>query len=161
MTKQTMSRNARDNEYLHRDFHGALSAGIEYLHEQYGDDAVREYLEQFARSFYAPLTKALEQRGLVALEEYFRGVYDLEGGEVRFSLSENELRIEVSRCPAVTHMRSQGYPVARLFRETTDAVNRAICVGTPFDAELIEYDELTGRGIQRFYRRELNQSGTA
>ena len=160
MSKQIMHRKASDNQYLHQDFHGALSAGIEYLHEKYGEDAVREYLWQFARLFYAPLTEALEKRGLVALEEHFREIYDLEGGVVRFVLSEDELRIEVDACPAVTHMRGQGYPVARLFHETTNTVNRAICDGTPFAAELIEYDELTGRGIQRFYRRELNRDKT-
>lgn len=155
MAKQIMHRTASDNQYLHQDFHGALSAGIEYLHETYGEEAVRQYLWQFARSFYAPLTEALNSRGLVALEEHFRMVYDLEGGKLRFALSDNELRIEVEACPAVTHMRQHGYPVARLFRETTDTVNQAICDGTPFATELVEYDETTGRSLQRFHRRQL------
>lgn len=153
MTKQIMRREASDNVYLHQDFHGALSAGIEYLHEKYGEDAVRRYLWQFARSFYAPLTESLKARGLAALKDHFRRVYDVEGGAVRFVLSEDELRIEVDACPAVTHMRQQGYPVARLFRETTGTVNRAICDGTVFAAELVAYDEGTGRNVQRFYRR--------
>ncbi len=154
MAKQIMQRSASDNAYLHQDFHGALSAGIEYLHENYGEEAVRQYLGRFAKSFYAPLTEALKSRGLVAVGEHFRKIYDLEGGVVRFDRSANELRIEVEACPAVTHMRQQGYPVARLFRETTDTVNRAICEGTPFAAELVEYDEETGRSTQRFYLRE-------
>jgi len=152
MAKQVMRRDAADNEYLHRDFHGALSAGIEYLHENYGEEAVREYLWQFARSYYAPLSEALRRRGLAALEEHFRRTYEREGGEVRFTSSEDELRIEVDACPAVTHLRRQRYPVARLFRETTDVVNRAVCHGTPFAAELLEYDDQTGRSVQRFYR---------
>ena len=152
MAKQVMRRTASDNEYLHRDFHGALSAGIEHLHETYGEEAVRAYLWQFARAFYAPLSEALRLRGLVALEEHFRKVYGLEGGEVRFTRSEDELRIEVDACPAVAHMRRRGYPVARLFRETTATVHRAICHQTPFAAELLEYDDETGRSIQRFYR---------
>ncbi len=156
-----MRRTSRDNRYLHRDFHGALSVGIEYVHENYGPEAVREYLWQFARTFYAPLTESLKRRGLVALEEHFRTIYELEGGEVRFLSSEDELRIEVEACPAVMHMRKQGYPVARLFRETTDTVNRAICDGTPFAAELIEYDEQTGRSVQRFYRRKPGGSNDA
>lgn len=154
MTKQTMHRTASDNEYLHQDFHGALSASIEYLHESYGEQAVRDYLWQFARAFYAPLTEDLSRRGLVALEEHFRKIYDLEGGEVRFARPEDELRIEVDACPTVTHMRRQGYPVARLFRETTDTVNRAICHETPFTAELTEYDDETGSNVQRFYRSQ-------
>ena len=48
MAKQVMRRNAADNEYLHKDFHGALSAGLEYLHDQYGEAAVREHVEDCA-----------------------------------------------------------------------------------------------------------------
>ena len=154
MPKQTMHRTAGDNEYLHRDFHGALSVGIEYLHTHYGEEAVREYLWQFARTFYSPLTEALNRRGLVVLEEHFRNIYALEGGDVRFALSDDELRIEVDACPAVMHMRRQGYPVARLFRETTEIVNRAICHETPFAAEVLDYDDETGRSVQRFHRRQ-------
>ena len=153
MPREIMHREAADNKYLHPDFHGALSVGIEYLHEKYGEQAVRQYLWQFARTFYAPLTEALKTRGLAALAEHFRTIYELEGEAARLTLSEDELRIEVDACPAVKHMRQRGYPVARLFRETTETVNRAICHETPFAAELVEYDDLTGRSIQRFFRR--------
>ena len=153
MAKEVMHRSAGDNAYLHRDFHGALSVGLEYLDEHYGEDAVREYLRQFALAFYAPLTDSLRRRGLVALVEHFHRVYDLEGGEIRFTLSDDELLVEVQACPAVAHMRKQGYPVARLFHETKAAVGKAICDGTAFDAELLEYDPDTGRSVQRFSRR--------
>ena len=153
MTKETITRRAADNEYLHKDFHGALSVGLEYLENNYGERAVREFLHRFAATFHAPLTEALNRRGLIALKEYFAKLYDLEGGNVRITLSEDELSIEVDACPAVAHMREQGYTVARLFGETTRTVNEAICQSTPFAAQLVEYDEQTGRSIQRFYRR--------
>ena len=141
MPREIMHREAADNEYLHPDFHGALSVGIEYLHEKYGEQAVRQYLWQFARTFYAPLTEALKTRGLAALAEHFRTIYELEGGAARFSLSEDELRIEVDACPAVKHMRQRGYPVARLFREqprrlTGRSATRRLSPG------LVEYDDL-------------------
>ncbi len=47
MARQVMRREASDNEYLHRDFHGALSAAIEYLDRRYGEEAVRSYLREF------------------------------------------------------------------------------------------------------------------
>ena len=65
-----MTRSASDNAYLHKDFHGALSGGIEYLHSRYGDEAVREYLRQFTLSYFAPLRRQLQQRGLAALAEH-------------------------------------------------------------------------------------------
>ena len=75
MAKETMRRHASDNPYLHRDFHGALSVGIEYLHERFGEDAVREYLRAFTRAYYAPLIEAVKSRGLAALGEHFERIY--------------------------------------------------------------------------------------
>ena len=51
-------------------------------------------------------------------------------------------------------MRKNGYPVARLFHETTKTVNETFCEGTPYAFELVEYDMQTGRSVQRFYRRQ-------
>jgi hypothetical protein len=151
--KEIIHRTARDNEYLHKDFHGALSVGLEYLETNYGQQAVRDYLRQFGRRFYAPLTADLKQRGLAALEEHFTRLYETEGGRVEVTSSDDELQIAVEACPAVTHMREQGYPVSPLFHETTRTVNEAICEGTPYAAELLDYDDQTGRAVQRFFRR--------
>ena len=154
MAQLKMSRTASENEYLHRDFHGALSVGLEYLHKRYGEEAVRQYLWQFARKFYAPLTQDLNERGLSAIEEHLREIYALEGGAIRITSSADELRFEVETCPAVSHLRGKGYPVARLFRETMETVYRAICHETPFSTRLEHYDEQTGRSTLRFFRSD-------
>ncbi len=154
MTKEYMRRKASDNVYLHKDFHGALSNGIQFIHDKYGADAVRAYLRQFAAVYYAPLKAEIKTRGLPALKDYFEKMYRLEGGTIHLKCSENELCLEVEACPAVTHLRRHGYPVAELFYETTKTVNEALCENTPFSAELVRYDEADGHSIQRFYRRE-------
>ena len=152
MPKKVIHQKASDNVYLHKDFHGVLSAGIDYLQGRYGDKAVREYLRRFTNSFYAPLKADLARRGLIALKEHFEQVYRAEDGDGSFSLSADELVIEVSQCPAVMHMRRRGYPVASLWSETTRTVNEALCEGTDFEAELVDYDDQTGRGRQSFLR---------
>jgi len=153
MAKQIMQRSASDNRYLHKDFHGALNAGIEYLHRHYGDQAVRDYLRDFTRSFYAPLIKEIQQRGLVALFEHFDKIYSIEGGQVTFKLTDDELMLDVKASPAVMHLRSRGYQVSGQFYETIRTVNDALCEETPFAAELLEYTEETGQSRQRFYRK--------
>lgn len=154
MAKEVMSRKAADNPYLHKDFHGALSGGIEYLHRHFGPDAVREYLRQFASEYYAPLKLEINRRGLIALREHLERTYAREGGRVRCSgQGDEELRVEVPACPAVQHMRAHGYPVAELFYETEQTVHAAICEGTAYATELCEYDPASGRSVQRFYRR--------
>ena len=155
MAKQVMRREASDNVYLHRDFHGTLSRGIGYLHENFGEEAVREYLREFTNGYFAPLKEEIKQRGLPALKEYFEDLYEKEGGDAEITLSDDELSIRVAACPAVTHMRQQGYQVANMFYETTKTVNEALVADTDFAAELVEYDDETGRSVQRFYRRQL------
>lgn len=153
MTVERMDRRASDNAYLHKDFHGALSCGIEYLDERFGAAAVRDYLRTFALSFYAPLREKLKRVGLSALKEHFEELYRTEGGDAEVDLFDDRLVIRVAACPAVMHMRRKGYPVARLFYETTDTVNRALCEGTGFVANLAEYDPETGRSVQIFSRK--------
>jgi hypothetical protein len=153
MPKQAMTRRASDNVYLHKDFHGALSLAIDYLDSNYGEAAVRAYLRRFTRSYYADLTKQLCDRGLIALKEHFERIYEIEGGSASIRLSEDALSIEVDECPAVRHMRERGFPISSLFVETTRTVNAALCEGTPFEYELLEYDPDTGRSRERFRGR--------
>ena len=154
MPREVIRRRASDNEYLHKDFHGALSVGIEYLQESYGEQAVRDYLRRFALAFYVPLKESIRKRGLIALKEHLEKVYRREGGKIQIEFSEDQMILTVEACPAVMHMREQGYPVAAMYDETTRAVNKAICEDTDFAAELLIYDPKTGRSVQRFYRTE-------
>ncbi len=153
MPKLSMTRTASENTYLHQDFHGALSTGIEYLQQRYGEDAVRRYLRQFATVYYAPLTRALQLRGLSALREYLERIYTLEGGEYTLEGDDDRLMLRVVACPAVTHMRAHNYPVARLFAETSRTVYETICVDTPYQVEMLAYDEQSGASCVRFTRR--------
>ncbi len=122
-----MDRRASDNVYLHRDFHGALSAALIYLEERFGEDAVRDYLRGFARAFYAPLRADLAERGPPAIADRLRRVYEDEGAHIDLELSSDDLVVRVEACPAVTHMRERRYAVSRMWRETVSSVNEAIC----------------------------------
>lgn len=153
MATLKIDRKAGDNAYLHKDFHAALSTGLDYIRLRYGEQAVRDYLRQFALAWYAPLTKALREKGLPALREHYTRIFKLEGGEVRFTELPDELLIEVLLNPAVAHMKAKGYPISPLFNETVATVGKTICESTPYDMELLRYDAETGRYTQRFYRR--------
>jgi hypothetical protein len=153
MPKRVMDRKAAQNRYFHPDFHGALSGGIEYLETRFGPEAVREYLHRFTAAFYAPLKEQVRQRGLAALKEHFEALYGQEGGKWSVESAGDELVLRVEECPAVSHMRGRGYPVARLFYETSKTVHAAICEGTPVEHEWLEYDPATGARVERFRRR--------
>jgi len=154
MPREVMDRRAADNVYLHRDFHGAFSNALIYLEERFGPEAVREYLRGFARRFYGPLRVEIGERGLPAIAEHVRRIYADEGADVCLELDDDVLIVRVAACPAVAHMRAHGHRVAPLWRETTAAVNAAICEGSAYDFDLLEYDEETGASVGRFTRRE-------
>jgi hypothetical protein len=154
MMKEIVRRSAGENVYLHKDFHGALSTGIAYLEQRYGADAVRDYLWQFARAFYADVTQAINERGLVALRDHIERIYALEGGRVSITGSDDEMLLEVEACPAVAHMRERDYAVAPLFYETSKTVYAAICAGTPFASEWLRHDAGSGACAVRFIRRQ-------
>jgi hypothetical protein len=157
MTKRIMDRSAADNVYLHKDFHGALNQALIYVERVFGEAAVKEYLRQFAGAFYAPLSRAMAERGLDALKEYLMKTYAEEGAEIRIDMRPEqgeaaELVLSVPDCPAVSHIKKMGLKLSPLFSETSRTVNEAICAGTPYEAELLEYEPATGRSVQRFRR---------
>lgn len=155
MAKEIMKRKASDNKYLHKDFHNLMNLGIEHLRKHFGEEAVREYLRQFALSFYSPLKTSLREKGLTAVMEHYKNIYTIEEAleDVEFLLSKDELDIRVKKCPAVEHMKKSGISLSPLYYEATKTVNEAICEGTPFAFELLEYDDETGASVQRFYRK--------
>lgn len=153
MSKKVMRRMASDNEYLHKDFHSALNGGLIYLDEKLGEGSVKEYLEDFSKSFYAPLREDLIKRGLIAIEEHYKDIYFKEKSSVKTKLTDEELYIEIEKCPAVEHMNKNGVEPAKMYKETTDTVNKTICRDTQYEFELIEYKESTGKAKMRFYRR--------
>jgi len=154
MPKQIITRKASDNFYFHQDFHIALNYGIKYLHEKFGKDSVREYLTQFARTYYSPLTSSLKEKGLLVIKEHYEKIYKIEDAVFDMNFSQDELIINLSASPAVMHIKAKGHSISELFRETVATVNKTICENTIYDAELLEYFEGNGAYRLRFFRRD-------
>ena len=153
MPKQTITRKASDNSYLHKDFHIALNYGIEYLHKKFGKEAVQEYLKQFARAYYSPFTNAIREKGLLAIKEHYENIYKIEEAIFDMSFSQDELIINLSASPAVMHIKAKGHSVSDLFFETVVTVNKIICENTSYDFKLLKYNESNGAYRLQFLRR--------
>lgn len=141
-------------KYLHKDFHGALSCGFTYLTKKYGREGFEEYCRQVARNCYFALAKRLEDVGLKALEEHWRHIFTLEGGDflLRYKGGDEEVLIlEVRRCPAINHMKERGYKVAENFCEHTKLINDEICRMAGYSSSC-DYDQGEGKCIQRFWK---------
>jgi hypothetical protein len=148
-----LERNSSDNEYLHKDFHGALCYSIKYLDETYGQEATSGYLLQVGRENFSQLIAALKQEGLIALERHFKYIFELEGGQSEFKCEDNCLVINVSKCPAISHLKSTGQLFTDRYCETTVNVNAAICDAAGYQCSC-EYEPGKGCCVQKFWREE-------
>jgi len=154
MPKQTVTYKTSDNQYYHKDFHIALNYGIDYLHKKFGEEAVREYLTQFADTYYSSLRIAIKEKGLLAIKMHYENIYDIENAEFNMSFSSDELVIELSASPAIMHIKANGHSVSELFYETVTTVNKTICKNTLYDFEVLKYNDKNGAYQLRFFRRE-------
>jgi hypothetical protein len=142
----------QDMPNVHKDFHGCMSFGLGFLADNYGPAEMEEYLRRVARNVYAPLIESLRTRGLQALYDHWNSVMTLEGADFELNLaSYGALVLEVRKCPAIHHMKERGYPIAEHFCESTHIVNDEICRQAGYRAS-VEYDQASGRCIQRFWR---------
>ena len=153
MSRKTITQKSSDNPYFHQDFHIALNYGIDYLHKKFGAIAVKEYLAQFANNYHAPLRKSLTENGLSAIKEHYEKIFKIEGAEFDMNLSHNDLVIHLSESPAVMYIKAGGHTVSPLHKETVITVNKEICRNTPYDCEVIEYENKNGAYKLRFFKR--------
>ena len=140
-----------DNEYFHKDFHSSMNMGVEYLGKKYGTETVVQYLREFVDHVYGNLIKAMQERGLEALQEKILDTYQKEKASelVMTTLTENCLQVEVSSCPAVTHLHATGRTVSSWYVYTTTTVMEALAekIGAKFSMD--SYDEATGKASYR------------
>ena len=153
MAKKVINQKASDGTYYHPDFHTALNYGIDYLYKSLGEESVREYLRQFANAYFAPLKKALQDKGLLAIKEHYEKTYVTENAVFEIHISDDELLINLSESPAVMHIRAGGHPVSPLYHETVATVNKEICKNTVYDCEVVDYNHENGAYQIRFYKR--------
>lgn len=152
MSQKVMRGKPSDHPYLHKDFHGALSFAATYVEQQFGAEGLAEFLHTAARNVYRPLFGRIRRQGLPALRDHLQDVFSKEGGEFKLTCGDAELVIEVTKCPAISHMRDRGYEIAEHFCEITRIVNRAIAEETGYGSS-VEYAPEQGACVQRFWRK--------
>jgi len=141
---------------VHKDFHGSMSYGIQYLYEKYGEKELVEYLKQLAHTVYSPLIEALKMRGLPALYEHWDYIFTIEDADFEIGYEENDvLFLKVRKCPAIYHMRENNYQVAEKYCEHCRTINEEICHSAGYECS-IEYDQDKGSCIQKFWRKNNN-----
>lgn len=137
------------NKNIHKDFHGALSVGFEYLVKRFGKKSLEEFLEICGRNMYSKLIKKVKREGLCAIEKYWNDIFSLEGAKFKIKRRKKEIVLNVIECPAISHMKKAGYPVYRDFCIQCRVINRVIAEETGLKSE-VSSDRTKGRCTQIF-----------
>lgn len=148
-----LDRKSSDNEYLHKDFHGALCFAIKYLDDNFGPESSAEYLKQVGESYFMPLSAQLKNKGLPALANHFQDIFEKENS--RFSIRyENEMLIlQVHECPAISHLKKNNQLFTERFCETTVVVNDTICKNAGYSCSCT-YEPGQGTCVQKFRKEK-------
>jgi len=154
MKKLVIRKKTSDNLYFHPDFHIAMNTGIKYLEKNYGNEAVRDYLRQFSRSYYKPLIEKIKKNGLKPLKKYIEQTYEKEGEKIESHLDESTLKIKIEKCPAISYMKKRKIAIAKSFIETTKTVYETIVENTSYSFEMHDYDKKTGKTTLIFRRKQ-------
>ncbi len=151
--KKVLDCKASEHEYLHKDFHGALCYAIKYLDDTYDHQATREYLTQVGRTYFAPLSRKLQNAGLSALEKHWREIFNREGGRFELNYEGGQLVLRVHECPAIAHLKKIGQLFTDRYCQTTVVVNKTICAEAGFECSC-DYEPGEGRCVQKFWKQE-------
>lgn len=158
---EIMERRASQNEYFHRDFHSIMNMGIHYLGENYGLEAVEEFLTLYTRHMYGSLISEIRETGLSVLEAMILNTYCLEKAEdavitrldkdtPESSALNETLEVTVYYCPAVRHLKATGRQISPWYRYTTETVMQALANDSGLHFVMNSYDPDTGAASYHF-----------
>lgn len=150
-----IERRASDNKYLHRDFHISMNMLMKYICDEFGAEALTEYLKQFSGEFHSSNTECLKKGDLECLLKYFNDVYEKEEWPVSIELSDDVLTVSQKACPGISYLRKNGHEPVEQYIETYTTVYETMCKGTPYEYFMESFNNETGACVQRFQRRAL------
>ena len=146
----TVSHMKREGKkYLHRDFHLLGDNALKYCGDKYGADAVRTFLTDYTKAFYAPLIARIRLEGLSALEQWIQKLYETEEASqvLHCSLSNRELLVTVDSSPVISYMASLNQQPSEYYIEQTKTLYQTLAEECGFTFTLHEYRE---NGAARF-----------
>ena len=150
---EVMDIKADDNKYLHRDFHFHGDLALRYLGKNFGDNGIKSFLTDYVNNFYSPQIADAKERGLIAIKEWIEHIYEVEEASelIHFELSENELKVNIDKSPAIEYLRTTNYQVSKYYIEQTRTLYCAFAdsVGLGFS---LEYYDTDGKAEFRFFK---------
>ncbi len=141
----------RETGKLHMDFHRTINGTIGYLRKNFGREVLDAGFRRTAHDVYRAIWDELKAGDTRQLVEHWRYFFGREGGEFEITEDGDEIRLTVSRCPAIAYLQREGIAIDPDFCRQTIVVNAALAEETPFE---ITTEVLgNGRCVQTIRRR--------
>lgn len=149
---EIMDRKAAENEYFHSDFHSSMNMGIHYVGENYGMEAVREYLSRYTQNVYCMVIEDIRNRGLQAIADKIQDTYNKEKSSdaLTLVLDEDCLDVSIAYCPAVKHLKATGRVISKWYRYTTEVVMEVLAAAGSYKFTMDSYCEESGAARYHF-----------
>ena len=135
---------------VHKDFHASFLDGVNYLVDNYGEEAACEVLGKTGTEVYRQMHRKLVAGDTSELLEYWRYYLGREGGA--FKLEENadgSATLTVNECPALRHLAKRGISGGKRTCWATRILNEAFCKDSPFEIVLDETGDFSCRQVLR------------
>lgn len=146
---EILDRRASQNEYFHPGFHSSMNRGLHYLGENFGMEAVRDYLTRYTRSFYQKLIPAIREKGPAALEVRWKEIYEKEKAPqaLKTRWEGDTLRMEITACPGLGFLKSRGYQVSPWYRYSREIPLEILAEDGGLEFITESYDPDTGAAV--------------
>ena len=123
---------------LHRDFHASILDGINYVRDNYGEEALREVLFETGTKVYRTLHEKLVAGNPSELIAWWRYYMDREGADYSIEETPDGAVLAVRNCPAIRHLEKRAIPGGKGLCAATRILNEAFCSGSPYEIVLEE-----------------------
>jgi len=146
--KQQMLRYESGGE-LHRDFHASILDGVNYVRDNYGDEALREVLFETGTKVYKTLHEKLVAGDPSELIAWWRYYMDREGADYTLEEMDGGAVLTVRDCPALKHLKNRKIEGGKMLCTATRILNEAFCSDSPYEIMLEETGTRSCRQVLR------------
>jgi hypothetical protein len=149
-SKTIPSLRYRSEGELHRDFHASILDGVNYMRDNYGEEALREVLFNMGTKVYKTIHEKLVASNPSELIAWWRYYLDREGSAYSLEETAEGAVLTVRDCAALKHLEARKIPGGKGLCTATRILNEAFCSDSPFEIVL---DETGDHGCRQVLRR--------
>jgi hypothetical protein len=135
----------------HADFYFATNATFRFIKQRHGMEGLRRYWQDIGREYYKPVSVRWRECGSAGVKEYWAAFFKAEPcADVEVHETQDEVRLEVKKCPAIRHLHEHGREIVPEFCQHCYFVSEAIAEPAGFTVRVCGGN---GSCTQKFVKR--------